>query len=248
MDVLKHDGLTVRSLQKITTINSPEITRIPDRDNGEIMVPLFDLDRICLPSGTNRVIEGIEDSQNMVARVGVRERLVAATSVLPEGYGLVLIEGYRTYEHQKQLFDKKVEKLQEIYPNLEDAKRKANIFVSDPDICSPHVTGGAVDVGLVRIIDGKADSKKWEYIDVGNQFEYDEKAATDCKDLTDEQRKNRQILTDAMTQAGFVNYPKEWWHWSYGDKLWAYLTQEDYAIYGLVKDPDLLSSQEPVQI
>jgi D-alanyl-D-alanine dipeptidase len=22
--------------------------------------------------------------------------------------------------------------------------------------------------------------------------------------------------------AGFVNYPSEWWHWSYGDKYWGF--------------------------
>ena len=26
-----------------------------------------------------------------------------------------------------------------------------------------------------------------------------------------------------MTSAGFVNFPAEWWHWSYGDREWANL-------------------------
>jgi hypothetical protein len=28
----------------------------------------------------------------------------------------------------------------------------------------------------------------------------------------------------ALLGAGFVNYPPEWWHWSFGDKYWAYMT------------------------
>jgi len=38
-----------------------------------------------------------------------------------------------------------------------------------------------------------------------------------------------------MTVAGFVNYPTEWWHWSYGDRYWAYATHRSAAIYGPVE-------------
>jgi zinc D-Ala-D-Ala dipeptidase len=29
-----------------------------------------------------------------------------------------------------------------------------------------------------------------------------------------------------------VNYPTEWWHWSYGDSYWALTTGAPAAIYG----------------
>jgi hypothetical protein len=38
----------------------------------------------------------------------------------------------------------------------------------------------------------------------------------------------------ASWSAGLVNYPTEWWHWSYGDRYWALLTGADHAIYGPV--------------
>jgi D-alanyl-D-alanine dipeptidase len=41
-------------------------------------------------------------------------------------------------------------------------------------------------------------------------------------------------LIDAMRAAGFVNYPTEWWHWSYGDRYWAYLLGKPAAIFGAV--------------
>lgn len=40
---------------------------------------------------------------------------------------------------------------------------------------------------------------------------------------------------DAMTTVGFVNYPTEWWHWSYGDKYWAFMKSEPHAIYKSVE-------------
>ncbi len=38
-------------------------------------------------------------------------------------------------------------------------------------------------------------------------------------------RANRDILTRALSAAGLVNYPTEWWHWSFGDCYWALATQ-----------------------
>jgi D-alanyl-D-alanine dipeptidase len=35
-----------------------------------------------------------------------------------------------------------------------------------------------------------------------------------------------------MSTAGFLNYPTEWWHFSYGDRYWALDTGEQTAIYG----------------
>jgi D-alanyl-D-alanine dipeptidase len=32
--------------------------------------------------------------------------------------------------------------------------------------------------------------------------------------------------------AGLVNYPTEWWHWSFGDRYWALTTGAAAAVYG----------------
>ncbi len=45
-------------------------------------------------------------------------------------------------------------------------------------------------------------------------------------------RYNRDLLAAAMDAAGFINYPAEWWHWSYGDRYWAFQTSRDTALYG----------------
>ena len=37
-----------------------------------------------------------------------------------------------------------------------------------------------------------------------------------------------------MGSAGFVNYPHEWSHFSYGDRYWAYGKGQSTAIYGAV--------------
>ena len=42
----------------------------------------------------------------------------------------------------------------------------------------------------------------------------------------------RSLLFSVMEQAGFVQHPNEWWHFSYGDQLWSWLSKKDNAIYG----------------
>jgi D-alanyl-D-alanine dipeptidase len=44
-------------------------------------------------------------------------------------------------------------------------------------------------------------------------------------------RANRAVLGSALTAAGLVNYPTEWWHWSFGDRYWALLTGATAACY-----------------
>ena len=34
-------------------------------------------------------------------------------------------------------------------------------------------------------------------------------------------RRNRRAMSAALASAGLVNYPTEWWHWSYGEPGWA---------------------------
>jgi D-alanyl-D-alanine dipeptidase len=42
------------------------------------------------------------------------------------------------------------------------------------------------------------------------------------------------MLASALQGAGLVNYPTEWWHWSYGDRYWAMASGRGSAIYGPV--------------
>ena len=46
-----------------------------------------------------------------------------------------------------------------------------------------------------------------------------------------EARSNRTVMAKALG-VGLVNYPTEWWHWSYGDRYWATATGAPAAIYG----------------
>ena len=42
-------------------------------------------------------------------------------------------------------------------------------------------------------------------------------------------------MSEALSSVGFINYPTEYWHWSYGDRYWAHQAGQVSAIYGRVE-------------
>ncbi len=47
-------------------------------------------------------------------------------------------------------------------------------------------------------------------------------------------RNNRRLLYKIMNSVGFLNYPGEWWHFSYGDQEWAANKKQNAALFGEV--------------
>ena len=44
----------------------------------------------------------------------------------------------------------------------------------------------------------------------------------------------RNLLRKIMTKFGFAQHPNEWWHFSYGDQLWAWKNKKANALYGKI--------------
>lgn len=72
-----------------------------------------------------------------------------------------------------------------------------------------------------------------EFTDVAGTTFY-EKEATKRQLTLEEQEvlQNRRFLYQVMTCAGFENYGEEWWHFNYGDNMWAKLSGHEKAFYG----------------
>jgi D-alanyl-D-alanine dipeptidase len=98
---------------------------------------------------------------------------------------------------------------------------------------SPHSTGGAVDLTLIV-------SETGQPLYMGGIFDdLTETAWTDgferrpVVSMSDEEaRANRRLLYWVMTEAGFANNPTEWWHYSWGDQMWARLGGHPAAAFG----------------
>nr|WP_245713030.1 M15 family metallopeptidase [Micromonospora nigra] len=58
-------------------------------------------------------------------------------------------------------------------------------------------------------------------VDMGTGFDcFDPLSATDNPRVDATARANRRLLEGLMTDAGFVNYDREWWHYRYRDEPW----------------------------
>ena len=108
---------------------------------------------------------------------------------------------------------------------------------------APHATGGAVDLTL-RWKDGEPlwmgslfdDATALAHRD---RFEH---GTGDGFSFSDEEaRASRRLLHWLMVEEGFAGHPDEWWHFSWGDQLWAALTGQPAAHYGLAEAPNLSS-------
>ena len=117
--------------------------------------------------------------------------LKAWESLLAQQLRLVIWDAYRTPV------------VQEILQSLEQDTR----YVRNDSV---HPQGNAVDVTLAAS-DGK-------YLDMGTDFDdFSERAHPDSAEITEQQRANRHILSNAMQKAGFKQWPYEWWHFDYLD-------------------------------
>lgn len=168
-------------------------------------------------------------TDKIIVRKTVADMLRRAHASLPAGHTLVLIEGYRSLEKQEKSWRERINEMRVKYPEKTDKEidALAIVFTARPG-GSSHYTGGAIDLTIAGT-DGK-------HLDMGIKYaESGEKSHTKSRKITSEQTKNRKMLVEAMTSVGFVNYPAEWWHWCYGDKMWAAYANKPHAIYGNIE-------------
>ncbi|MDN5892516.1 MAG: D-alanyl-D-alanine carboxypeptidase family protein, partial [Nocardioides sp.] len=166
-------------------------------------------------------------------REPVLERLLEASSLLPDGLRLVLVEGYRPPKLQVEYFEEYCGELRATDGSLteDEVHRLASRYISPPEV-APHCAGAAVDVTLF--------SDDGVELDLGTPVnatpeETDGRIYTHHPDVTGEARALRKTLSEALERAGFVNYATEWWHWSYGDRYWAQATGADQARFGAIE-------------
>jgi D-alanyl-D-alanine dipeptidase len=208
-------------------LSDPQIAAITSVDNGE---PLVDVREVPELLWDTRLADDTGAFAKL--REGVLLRLLTAQSVLPYGFRLLIVEGYRPPVLQSTYFTGYRDELRLKYPQWTDERLhvEASKYVSPPEV-APHGTGGAVDLTMCT-----ADGVE---LDLGTEVNAspdasDNRCFTAARDISADARRNRQTLVAALTEAGMVNYPTEWWHWSYGDRYWALRTDAGSTRYAPV--------------
>ncbi len=104
---------------------------------------------------------------------------------------------------------------------------------------APHATGAAVDLTLRW----KGGEQLWmgslfdDVTELAHRDRFEQLDAENFSFSDQEARANRRLLHWLMTDEGFAGHPDEWWHFSWGDQMWAALTAAPAAHYGLAVIP-----------
>ncbi len=190
-------------------------------------------------------------------RQQVLNSLIAAQTKLQQnypGWKIKIFDAYRPIAVQKFMVDYtftetlKAEGLTLDSPSLTEAKRQEILelvyqFWAVPSLNSatppPHSTGAAVDVTLVDS-NGKT-------IDMGSPIDelsprsYPNHYFESKDGAAQKYHQYRQLLAEVMLSVGFQQHQQEWWHFSLGDQMWAWLTSQEnvgdevVAIYGRIE-------------
>jgi D-alanyl-D-alanine dipeptidase len=211
--------------------------KIPIYGNGEKLETLNPKEFIC---ESTYYKAGHTNTPEIKLRAGVVERLRKAQNKLKQigKYKLKIFDGFRTVALQEKMYNKayKIFEIENPDFNGKELKELTHKFWAFPDrnplSPPPHNTGGAVDLTIVN--------EKNVEISMGTGFDdLTEKASTDYYSTKGQKEKNadiynanRILLKQVMEEAGFKNYPEEWWHFDYGNQEWVKTGDGKKAIYG----------------
>jgi len=115
----------------------------------------------------------------------------------------------------------------------------------DPAMPPPHSTGAAVDLTLASVHDQRPLEMGGDIDAIGVESEPDhylESARLKPHSVEATWQCRRDWLRKVMQGAGFEQHPNEWWHFSYGDQLWAWKSGAAQAVYAGAVDAGSPSS------
>lgn len=196
---------------------------------------------------TDRPVSGVDGQPYLRQSVAERLRAVNQFLSLPsvtELFGgeveLYVEDGLRSTKLQSRLFNELIlAALKEQHPTMSESElleRRNQIVArpSTPDNPSPHATGGAVDLRLrFKPSPWTPDFVPDSFVDMGhtdgdtgtrnNPDYFEEFPPTTPEEVKAQQ--HRRLLYHLLTSYGFTVNPHEWWHFDYGDQLWAFMRQ-----------------------
>lgn len=210
-----------------------EFESSPIKENNDPLVDLSGYDFILEPIYFK---QGFMLDDKMYLRKEVADKLQEIQKNLSK-YQFKIWDGYRSREVQNNIYQKYLEDLKKENPSMtnDELKNEVGKFVTtanDPNRIPPHSSGGAVDLTLV-------DRNSKEEINMGTDADYFGPEASSLyyeeNNIDDSIKNNRKTLREAMISAGFRADKDEWWHFDYGNQLWAKELNKPFAIYGEAK-------------
>ncbi|MEU5566984.1 M15 family metallopeptidase [Micromonospora musae] len=185
-----------------------------------------------------RPITGYQEPLCLLTRQAAEALRRVQDAALTGGHGLKVYDCYRPVPAVNDFvaWSKRPGEQQtkaEFYPHVEKSRLFAQGYIGAP---TAHSRGSTMDLTLVPATAAgepsfapgrplvsctapRAQRFPDTSIDMGTGFDcFDPAARTAAPGIGGPARENRRLLERLMTDAGFVNYPGEWWHYRYEDE------------------------------
>ncbi len=202
-----------------------DLISIVIQDNKEPFVKITDI-----PNGYQVELNDMQKLTNnsIFVRKSVFEMLTKAQQILHTRYptlSLFVTYGFRDLDIQTKNFVKEIQRINQFFSNPTDLYEEAHRFIAVPTVAG-HATGGAIDISIIDVNTKKIIDFGSKQYDLGNKDCY-----TFSPYISKTGKTNRTILRDCLMSVGFAPFDGEWWHFSYGDREWAYYYKKPFAIY-----------------
>ncbi len=161
---------------------------------------------------TGNKIQGYKAPRAYMTKKALAALAVAAADLRAQGYRLLIWDAYRPQKAVDNFVawinDPNDDGDKTFYPTLKKSNLLAGNYIMAK---SGHTRGSTVDLTLIK--------KDGSFVDMGGTFDlFSEISHPDYKKITKKQKRNRQILRDAMVKAGFKPIDSEWWHFTLKDE------------------------------
>lgn len=183
---------------------------------------------------TNKVLPGYQASECILRDEVARALVRVQSSLKPQGYSLKVYDCYRPASAVRAfgVWARNLKDLstKDYYPRLPKTGLFGKGYIAKR---STHSFGSTVDLTLVKLparwqtdydsnhprrscISDDRERPLDNSVEMGTRFDcFDVLSHTDHPAITGKARRNRQLLRSVMGRAGFANYRREWWHYSY---------------------------------
>ena len=198
---------------------------------------LADIRYITPHNFTGEPVDGYREPLCILTRPAAEALLRAQQDFLEDGYTLKVYDCYRPQRAvndfvawAENLADQRMKP--EFYPRVDKSTLFADGYIAER---SGHSRGSTVDLTLVALPSDQPAVEPYvpgqplvdcaapqalrfpdDSIDMGTGFDcFDTLANTMDPRIHGDQAKNRLLLSEGLERQGFVNYDKEWWHYTY---------------------------------
>ncbi len=179
-------------------------------------------------------IAGYQANKCYLSKVAAETLSKVQADLKPQGYSLLVFDCYRPQRAVNEFVawtkNPKEEKMKKIfYPDEPKDQLIERGYIADK---SSHSRGSTVDITIVKISDVKSKLRGFNFqekmsdcrnhknnenaqLNMGTGFDcFSVLASTENPEISEVAKKHRNLLKSSMEKYGFINYPKEWWHYT----------------------------------